>query len=165
MSTRLGRIRDQVVHQLGLINGSGSYSVDLSVNGRIILGRALPTGSPCPAVSVAVGELQIEPGPSFGKFSYTLPIELLAWVSSDANTREARLNAACELVADIESVFCASATTRTLVETSTGKALVYDAQVSGVVGDGEDFGYPGVGMVALGITCTWEATSLRAEPG
>lgn len=147
-------IKNAIKAQLASIDGSGSYTYDLSAAGRIIVGQGIPEGAPDLCLWLAQGPLDCPPGESLIRYKFSLTMYVSAFVPAAADTPESRLDAANDMMKDILLALNSTATKRIL------GGLVWDTTLSFGAADGQDFGRPGCGVVGGEITLTWEASTL-----
>ena len=158
MSNRLNDIRDRLVAVFSGINGSGSYTYDLSQPGRVLVGVAVAGSTPDVSLSLVQGDVEMEPGPTLTRYSYRVTWHVGATAPASADTPDARLTAANLMLADL----ILALTGHRHLNNGT-RDLVRDAVLTFRAADGQSFGWAGHGVVAGEIVCEWESITLDGE--
>lgn len=102
MSSTVRAVMGAVKTALATVNGSGSYTYDLSATDRVKIGRPSLTESLVPCVWVSIGQLESDHGPQLGRYTRRLAIDLEGRVALDGgNTAEERELEAMDLLDDV----------------------------------------------------------------
>ena len=154
MASRASSIMDYLATQLATINGTGSYTYDLSGTGRIIIGSEAPTPAAVSShpVMCFVTEFRTgtQPGPSLNAFERTMEVEIAAFAATTNDLPLSRAKAAADLAADIDL-----ALTGTSARRSGGTGLFRDAVTQSNTRDGNALGFKGCGIAAITVTFTY----------
>lgn len=119
MASTQRQILDRLITLLQGINGSGSYTYDLSGTDQIIRGRITePTRVPLICI-YGVRESSTD-GPSMGRLQRELTAGIIGFVAASSDDGLGRVNAACDLIGDIRT---AVESNRTLYDAVAGNAL------------------------------------------
>lgn len=151
MSNRLNDIRDQLVATFAAINGAGVYTYNLSAAGAVVVGDSAGNITPDVSLTLLQGDVSMEPGSTLSRYTFRVTWHLGALCPSLADTPGARVTAANLMLADIIYALAANRWLNNGV-----RNLVRDAVPTFQAGDGQTFGWPGMGAVAGEIVMEWE---------
>lgn len=152
--SRLTDIKSALKTAIAGINGTGSYTYDLSATGAVFVASGFPAGAPDTCVWLFPGPVSTEVA-GIGTANITQWKREQTWgvngfVPGAADTPEARIEAANLLYDDI---WLAILSNRTL------GGNVIDINVSDVLAlDGADAGFAGRGVVSMTLTMFWRGS-------
>ena len=151
MPSRQRQILDRLIALLQGINGSGSYTYDLSGSDQIVRGRIVePTR--IPLICIYGARESSTDGPSMGRLQRELTVGVLGFVATTSDDGSGRVNAALDLVGDIRTAIEAN---RTLYDSGAGNALATNTYTELLtIADGSEFS-SGVAMLEGSIVVTY----------
>lgn len=150
MASKLRQVRDAIASALAGINGSGSYSYDLSPTGRVILGPQIFPDVSLPCVNVTTNPFRTTPGRQLGWYTLESVTYLVGRVGADSDSSADREGNALDLANDLTLAVMAD---RTL------GGVVHDVQVSGGAADGATLDLYELGVCSLTVTATVEVST------
>ena len=103
MPSKERQILERVKTQIQNVNGSGSYSYDLSASDRVVFGdRFAPEALPCAYVNLIDINTAQEPGRTLLKrYDRTMQIQIEAWAAVTSSTAGQSILEGCDLMDDI----------------------------------------------------------------
>lgn len=161
MSVRLNDIMDRLVLTIQAVNGTGSYTYDLSATGRVFVAGGIPDGAPDLCVWLVQGSVNAEPAglgaASLTRWKWTANVAVNGFVRATADTPYARIVAANKLYADLWRALMANR------KLNTGSAdLVIDmtlSEMQALEGGIVNAAFAGQGVCAFVVTLTWQESS------
>lgn len=154
MASRTRTILGAIKSAIAGIDGSGSYTYDLSGNGVVQLGVSAGQEARSPAVWICLASLESENARTLGRYTRRLSVYVEAWISPTVDTPDERICAGADLLNDLCMALEAN---RSLVV--GGSAQVRDLVVRGMSGDGNEVGAPGLAFAAAFVDCHWDMNS------
>ena len=142
MPSKERQILERVKTQIQTVNGSGSYSYDLSASDRVVFGdRFAPEALPCAYVNLIDINTAQEPGRTLLKrYDRTMQIQIEAWAAVTSSTAGQSILEGCDLMDDIM---------RALESDRTLNSLARDVEIRASAFDGQQHERPGLALAGL----------------
>lgn len=150
MSSKSRAIVAAIKAQLATIDGTGDYVHNLSLPGRVKVGRP-PQQPTLPCVWIAVASLESSHGPQLGRYRRDLVLDIHARAKS-ADSTEERGMVALDLLDDILAAL--------EVDRRLG-GLVLDVIGTGMSLDGDEAQIPGCAVAVAQVGVYWHTPSAR----
>lgn len=152
--SRIVDVLDALVAAVAGINGTGSYTNDLSATGAVFVASGFPQGAPDKCVWIFPGGIDTEVAglgvANITQWKRTMTFGVNGFIPGTADTPYARYVAAASLYDDIWTA---------LMSNRQLGGSVIDTTISDVLAlDGSDAGFPGVGVCSMTVTVFWRGT-------
>ena len=152
MPSRERQILERVKTQIQNVNGSGSYSYDLSSSDRVVFGdRFAPELLPCAYINlIDITTAQDAGRTVLTRYDRTMQIQIEAWTAVTSSTAGQSILEGCDLMDDIM---------RALEADRSLDGNVRDIELSASSLDGQELDRPGLGLCILQLVVRYTETA------
>ena len=142
MPSKERQILERVKTQIQNVNGSGSYSYELSSSDRVVFGdRFAPEALPCAYVNLIDINTAQDPGRTvLTRYDRTMQIQIEAWTAVTSSTAGQSILEGCDLMDDIM---------RALEDDRTLNNLARDVEIRASAFDGQAHERPGLALASI----------------
>ncbi len=143
----LKNVRDAIATAISSVNGTGTYTYDLSPDGRVITGPQVFPDVSLPAANVHSPRWTSEAGRQLGWRTRSIVVDVVGRVGASSDSSADREGNACDLGDDM---------TRALEADPTLGGVVHDLEITGGSVDGAALDLFEIGVCQLTVTTTVE---------